>query len=224
MMRAMKCLLLWITAVMIGISGEAPSGWAETAYIVDSIKVALRSGPGNDQKSLGMAESGNPVEVLKSGEEWSLVRLGNGTEGFLLTRYLTATPPARFRLDQLQEKTKALTAQAASLLEENKRLKGENEELAAAVSAARKEVAALHGEFDAFRQEASDVTALKSRNDALAAELDQKKREFSQLESRPMAILENENLYWFLAGAAVLLVGFFAGYSVKRPRRWSTLS
>lgn len=223
-MRAMKCLLLWITAVMIGISGEAPSGWAETAYIVDSIKVALRSGPGNDQKSLGMAESGNPVEVLKSGEEWSLVRLGNGTEGFLLTRYLTATPPARFRLDQLQEKTKALTAQAASLLEENKRLKAENEELAAAVSAARKEVAALHGEFDAFRQEASDVTALKFRNDALAAELDQKKREVSQLESRPMAILENENLYWFLAGAAVLLVGFFAGYSVKRPRRWSTLS
>lgn len=223
-MRAMKCLLLWITAVMIGISGETPSGWAETAYIVDSIKVALRSGPGNDQKSLGMAESGNPVEVLKSGEEWSLVRLGNGTEGFLLTRYLTATPPARFRLDQLQEKTKALTAQAASLLEENKRLKIENEELAAAVSAARKEVAALHGEFDAFRQEASDVTALKSRNDALAAELDQKKREVSQLESRPMAILENENLYWFLAGAAVLLVGFFAGYSVKRPRRWSTLS
>jgi SH3 domain protein len=209
---------------MIGISGEAPSGWAETAYIVDSIKVALRSGPGNDQKSLGMAESGNPVEVLKSGEEWSLVRLGNGTEGFLLTRYLTATPPARFRLDQLQEKTKALTAQAASLLEENKRLKAENEELAAAVSAARKEVAALHGEFDAFRQEASDVTALKFRNDALAAELDQKKREVSQLESRPMAILENENLYWFLAGAAVLLVGFFAGYSVKRPRRWSTLS
>jgi SH3 domain protein len=209
---------------MIGISGEAPSGWAETAYIVDSIKVALRSGPGNDQKSLGMAESGNPVEVLKSGEEWSLVRLGNGTEGFLLTRYLTATPPARFRLDQLQEKTKALTAQAASLLEENKRLKAENEELAVAVSAARKEVAALHGEFDAFRQEASDVTALKSRNDALAAELDQKKREVSQLESRPLAILENENLYWFLAGAAVLLTGFFAGYSMKRPRRWSTLS
>jgi SH3 domain protein len=209
---------------MIGISGEAPSGWAETAYIVDSIKVALRSGPGNDQKSLGMAESGNPVEVLESGEEWSLVRLGNGTEGFLLTRYLTATPPARFRLDQLQEKTKALTAQAASLLEENKRLKAENEELAVAVSAARKEVAALHGEFDAFRQEASDVTALKSRNDALAAELDQKKREVSQLESRPLAILENENLYWFLAGAAVLLTGFFAGYSMKRPRRWSTLS
>jgi SH3 domain protein len=209
---------------MIGISGEAPSGWAETAYIVDSLKVALRSGPGNDQKSLGMAESGNPVEVLKPGEEWSQVRLGNGTEGYLLSRYLTATPPARFRLDQLQEKNKALNAQAAALLEENNRIKAENEKLAATVSAGQKEVAALHAEFDAFRQEMADVTTLKSRNDELAAELENKNREVARLESGPMAILENENFYWFLAGAAVLLAGFFTGYSVKRPRRWSTLS
>jgi SH3 domain protein len=224
MMRAAKCLLLWITTVVIGISGEAPSGWAETAYIVDTIKIALRSGPGNDQKTLGMAESGNPVEVLKPGEEWSLVRLGNGTEGYLLSRYLTATPPARFRLDQLQEKNKTLNAQAAGLLEENNRLKAENEKLAAAVSAGQKEVAALHGEFDAFRQEVADVTALKSRNDELAAELDKTKRDVARLESGPLMILQNENFYWFLAGAAVLLAGFLAGYSVKRSRRWSTLS
>jgi len=63
-----------------------------------------------------MAESGTPVEVLKPGEEWSLVRLGNGTEGYLLSRYLTATAPARFRLDQLQEKNKTLNAQAAASL------------------------------------------------------------------------------------------------------------
>jgi hypothetical protein len=44
------------------------------------------------------------------------------------------------------------------------------------------------------------------------------------LESGPLAILQNENLYWFLAGSAVLLAGFLAGYVVKRPRRWSTLS
>jgi SH3 domain protein len=171
-----------------------------------------------------MAESGNAVEILKAGEEWSLVRLGNGAEGYLLSRYLTAAPPARFRLDQLQEKNKTLSTQAASLIEENNRLKAENEKLTAAVSAGQKEYAALHGEFDAFRQEAADVTALKSKSDMLEAELEQKKREVAQLESRPLAILENENLYWFLAGAAVLLAGFLAGYSVKRPRRWSTLS
>jgi len=209
---------------MIGFAGYSPSAWAETGYIVDSIKVALRSAPGNDQKTVGMAESGQAVEVIKPGEEWSLVRMGNGTEGYLLSRYLTTAPPARFRFDQLQEKNKTLNAQAAALLEENTRLKSENEKLARVVSASEKEVVALKTEFDAFREEAANVSALKSRADELGAELDQKKQEIARLEAGPLAILENENLYWFLAGAVVLLGGFLTGYAVKRPRRWSTLN
>jgi len=213
-----------IMVLMIGLGGYGAPGWADTAYIIDSIKVALRAGPGNDQKSIGMTESGQPVELIQAGEEWSLVRLGNGTEGYLLNRYVTAVPPARFRFDQLQEKTKALTAQAAGLLEENTRLKAENDRLAAAMGAGEKEIAALKGDFDAFRKDVGDAAALKSKADALAAELDQKNAEIAQLQSGPLAILENENLYWFLAGAAVLMAGFLAGYVVKRPRRWSTLS
>ena len=79
-------------------------------------------------------------------------------------------------------------------------------------------------DFDAFRREAADVVALKSRADALAVELDQKNGEIARLQSGPLAILDDENLYWFLAGAAVLMVGFLAGYAVKRPRRRSTLN
>jgi len=220
----MKHLFRWITAVVIGCSGVAVQCWADTAYIVDSIRVALRAGPGNDQKSIGIAESGQAVEVVKPGEEWSLVRLGNGTEGYLLSRYLTAAPPVRQRFDQLQEKTKALTAQAAALLEENARLKTDNEKLAAALSAEERATAALKGDFDAFRKEAADVVALKSTAAALAAELDQKNEEIARLQSGPLAILDDDNLYWFLAGAAVLMVGFLAGYAVKRPRRRSTLN
>lgn len=220
----MKRLFQWVTAVWIGISGTSGLGWADTAYIVDSFKVSLRAAPGNDQRTIGMTESGQAVEVIKPGEEWSLVRLGNGTEGYLLSRYLTTAAPVRLRIDQLQEKNKNLSTQAAGLVEENARLKVENEKLAAALSAGENELAAIKAEFEAFRREAADVTALKSKADALAAELDQKKEEIARLESGPLAILENENLYWFLAGAAVLMIGFLAGYVVKRPRRWSTLS
>jgi SH3 domain protein len=220
----MKRLLEWITALMIGLLGSSTVAWAAPAYIVDTIKVALRSGPGNDQKSIGMTESGHTVDVVQPGEEWSLVRLANGVEGYLPSRYLTTVPPARLRYDQLQEKAKALATQASGLLEENTRLKAENENLSAALSAGEKEITTLKGDFDAFRNEAADVIALKSRADALAAELDQKKQEIARLQSGPLAILENENLYWFLSGAAVLMVGFLAGYVVKRPRRWSTLN
>lgn len=220
----MKHLFPWMIAAVIGLSGYAAQGWADAAYIVDSIRVALRAGPGNDQKSVGIAESGQAVEIVKPDGEWSLVRLGNGTEGYLLSRYLTTAPPVRQRFDQLQEKAKELTAQAAALLEENAHLKNDNERLAAALSAEEKEIGALKSDFDAFRREAADVVALKSRADALAVELDQKNGEIARLQSGPLAILDDENLYWFLAGAAVLMVGFLAGYAVKRPRRRSTLN
>ena len=221
----MKRLIQWTAAVMIvAISGYGTPGWSETAYIVDSIKLSLRSGPGNDQKSIGAVESGSPVDVLKPGEEWTLVRLGNGTEGYLLSRYLTTAPPARFRMDQLLEKNKTLSAQAAGLLEENTRVKAENEKLTAAVAAGEKEIAVLKSDFEAFKKEAAEVVALKSRTEALSVELEEKKQEIARLQSGPLAILESENFYWFLSGAAVLLAGFLTGYAVKRPRRWSAFN
>lgn len=197
---------------------------AETAYVTDIIKVAVRSGPGNDQKSVGTLESGQTVEVLKAGDEWTLVRMANGTEGYMLARYLVSTQPAKFRSDQLQEKNKTLSAQAAGLVEENSRLKAENERLAAASSAGQKETASLRSEFEEFKKGAADYTGLKANYDALASELAKKQEKIAQLEAQSPDILDPNNLYWFLAGAGVLLAGFLTGYSVKRQRRWSSLS
>jgi SH3 domain protein len=194
--------------------GDAPA--AESAYIVDVIRVSVRSGPSADQKSVGLVESGNLVEVLKPGEEWSLIRLPGGGEGYILSRYLTSAQPIKFRLDQLQEKQRALTAQAAGMAEENSRLKSEIEKL----NAAQKELEALRAEFDGFRRDAADVTGLKARQDALAAELAERQQKIAELEAQPAEVLTLTNLYWFLGGAGVLLVGFLTGFSVKRQRRW----
>ncbi len=219
----MKRLAMWMFIGAMGLLAVATAA-AETAYVTDIIKVAVRSGPGNDQKSIGMLESGQMVEIVKPGDEWTLVRMANGTEGYVMSRYLVSQQPAKFRSDQMQEKNKTLSAQAASLVEENSRLKAENEKLAAASSASQKEITSLRSEFEAFQKEAADFTGLKANYDALAAEVAQKQAKIVQLETQPNDILDPNNLYWFLAGAGVLLAGFLTGYSVKRQRRWSSLS
>jgi SH3 domain protein len=196
---------------------------AETAYINDIIRLSVRSGPANDQKSLGLVESGQMVDVLKSSDEWSLVRTATGIEGYVLSRYLTSQPPAKFRFDQVQEKNKTLTAQAAGLVEETARLKADNEKLAAAAAAGQRELAALKNEFEAFRKDAAEVTELKAKYHRLEAELAERQEKIAQLENPSNDILNPNNLYWFLAGAGVLLAGFFTGFSVKRQRRWSSL-
>jgi SH3 domain protein len=219
----MKRLMIWILAIGVSPLASVSGGRAESVYVVDTIKVAVRSGPGNDFKSIGLVESGNQLEVVQAEDEWSVIRLANGTEGYILSRYLTPTPPAKFRLDQTLEKNKSLAAKATELMEENQRLKVENDRLAAAAADGQNKISALRNEFEAFRQEASDFTALKASCDDLADELSQKKQTIAQLELQSSDLMDPNYLYWFLAGAGVLLVGFLTGFSARRQRRRSSL-
>jgi len=217
----MKRLAMWLSISAMGLLAAAAAA-AETAYITDIIKVAVRSGPGNDQKAVGTLESGQMVEVMKTVDDWAFVRMANGTEGYVMSRYLVSQQPGRFRFDQLQEKNKTLSAQAGGLVEENSRLKAENEKLAAVSTASQNEISTLRSEFESFKTEAADFTALKAKYDAQAAELAENQAKITQLETQWPDILDPNNLYWFLAGAGVLLVGFLTGYSVKRQRHWSS--
>jgi len=218
MSRIVVCMFICAVGLL-----NVTAAAAETAYITDIIRLAVRSGPANDQKSIGLVESGQTVDILKIGDDWSLVRTATGIEGYVLSRYLTSQPTAKFRLDQVQEKNKTLTTQAAGLVEENSRLKADSEKLAATAAAGQRELAALRSEFEAFQKDAAEVTELKAKYNRLEAELAEKQEKISQLENQTNDILNPNNLYWFLAGAGVLLVGFFTGFSVKRQRRWSSL-
>lgn len=219
----MKHVLGWMVAVGLVLCGALPWGWAQTVYVSDVIRISVRSGPGNEHKAVTVVESGQQLEMLKPGEEWSQVRTGNGTDGYMLSRFLTPEQPMRFRFEQIQEKHKALTAQAAGLVEENNRLKAERDQSAAVLERHKKQTDSLREEFEAFKREAADVTALKARNEALTAELEQEKRALQALENQPLDLLQLPYIYWFLAGAGVLLLGFLIGFSVKRQRRWSSL-
>jgi len=220
----MKRKIGWMLSIGMCLLAVAATARAETVYVSDVIKLSVRSGPGNEHKAIAVTESGQPLELIKPGEEWSLVRLANGAEGYVLARYLTTVQPGRFQYGQLQDKIKALTAQAAGRAEENSRLKAENEKLAAAVSGGQKQIDSLRSEYETFKQEASDLVGLKAKIDALTAELEQKNKQLAALETQPDNAYRMTDLYWFLAGAAVLFVGFLTGYSAKSQRRRSSLS
>lgn len=70
------------------------SGEAQTVYVSDEFEITLRTGPGNDHKIISMPKSGNAMEILQKGEEWSRVRLPDGKEGWVLSRYISPTRPA----------------------------------------------------------------------------------------------------------------------------------
>src|SRR5512139_2638568 len=95
----------------------ATSVHAQTRYISDRTIVELRRGPSTEYLILRNLEAGAAVQVLEdAGAGYSRVRVQDqGTEGFILTRFLTPEPIARDKLAAAERGLAAAKTRAAEL-------------------------------------------------------------------------------------------------------------
>jgi len=198
-------------------------GYAESMYVTDLLKLTLRSGPSTEYKILAVVESGQQVDLLEAGEEWSRVKLLNGKEGYVLTRYLLPDPTHGVRLEQLQAKHKALTEQAAVLLEENTRFKEENKKLKTAALSSEKTIKNLSNDYKKLKTESAEFLNLKSKYKKASMQLTEETKRAKSLDQELSGVEKNQYIKWFLAGSGVLLVGFIVGFSARRGRRRPSL-
>ena len=86
------------------------SAFSESMYIDDTLLVPLRSGESLSYRIVHKGiSSGTKVEVLEQSKEsgYSKIITPGGIEGYLPSRYLTAEPIAKIKLEQAN---KALTS------------------------------------------------------------------------------------------------------------------
>jgi len=196
---------------------------AETMYVSDVLKLTVRTGKGQDYKIISVIQSGQTVDVLQPEDKWALVRLNDGKEGWVLTRYLTSRITNNVKLQWLQKKHKTLTVQAATLLEENTKLKKEKEEIDSSLKKADKSVEELNKSYNTLKTESADYIKLKSKFKKTASQLAEY-AEKSELLEKELAKLEfKQTVRWLLTGAGVLLLGFLIGFSARRQHRRTTL-
>ena len=206
------CLVLFSTPVL-----------AESKYISDTMKVTMRTGPGNDRKIISLLRIGKKVEVLKAGDEWTLVRLDNGKEGWVINRFLTNKIPSDIELKVLKSKHEALMAKAARIQEENSLMKAENKKLSTEFSVSRKELQKTTNDYKALKTESKEFLELQSKFKAASSKLAEQTKKAEKFEDELTKLLWNQNIKWFLSGAGILILGFIIGFSTKRQRRRSSL-
>lgn len=219
----MKIQFMRIVWIGICLTFFSTSGFAESKYISDKLKVTVRRGPSTEYKIIEIAESGELVEILEAGEEWTLVRLTNGKEGYVTSRYLTAEPTHAIRLEQLQVKQKVLTQQAAALLEENTTLRAENKKLKATLNGTEKSFKKMTDDYQELKAGSAEFLSLKTKYKQVNEQLAEKTKKADRLEKDLSQVELNQYIKWFLAGSGVLLVGFIIGFSAKRQRRRPSL-
>jgi SH3 domain protein len=222
-MLVMKILLKRIVFMGIWVVCFSAVGFAETRYVTDLLKLPLRTGPSTEYKILALVESGQQLEVVEPGDSWSLVRLANGKEGYVLNRYLVAQPTSAVRLEQLQSKYTALKEQATALIEENNRFKEENKTFKSSLDSNEKTLKRLDSDYKELKAGAAEFLNLKKKYQEVSTRLAEQTKRANTLDKELSGLEMNQYIKWFLAGSGVLLVGFIIGFSAKRGRRRPSL-
>ena len=203
---------------------------AESQYVIPSAEIPIRRGQGTEYRIVALVSDGTRVEVVERGESYSLVRLDNDKEGWILTRFLSDTPPLTQVVEQLTRENEALKLlqqqseeklvvqeqQSSQRLDELSQTLMETDE---ALRAAQAEKAALAASFEKLRKDTANVIEIKQELTDVAAENKAIKEKLSVLARENEELKNDEKINWFLAGGGVLLLGIIIGKITSRSRK-----
>jgi hypothetical protein len=103
--RALAFLLFATAAFVAG---------AEPLYVIEQLVVGVNSAPEGTGERIASIRSGDRVEELERLGEESRIRLGNGTEGWVRSSYLSADLPLKRQLAERTREVESLRADLAS--------------------------------------------------------------------------------------------------------------
>ena len=208
--------MLWLFAVSAAHSAPA--------WVSDQFEITLRTGPSTSNSIQLMVASGTRVEVLETDAEagYSRVRTSAGTEGWVLSRYLMTQPGARERIAKLTGQVTRTNTEDTSLDSQIAAIRKEHNSARRQISRLENEKSALESELAEIRTAAADVLGVNQQNKNLMNELAAEKMRSETLEQENKKLASQTTRYWFMSGAAVLLVGILLGLwlpSIRRRRR-----
>ncbi len=192
---------------------------AKELYVSDTLKTSLRIAPGFNSKVVRMVQSGSKITVLEIQDDWSRVRLPDGTEGFMMTQALSEDPPKNAQLKSLQIKFQELSKQFEAMKADYDATKKMNESLKTSLAASGKGGPELERQYNRLKSNSDSYLKIKDEYAGMQEVLSQKDQELDRLNG----VVAQKHIYWFLGGAGVLLVGILLGYTLKKKRRHSFL-
>jgi len=218
-----------IAALFILLPFALASVAEEVRYISDQQTVPLRSGQGTEYRIVHRGlPTGTRLTVDEVNEEtgYSHVSTANGTEGWILSRYLMREPPAAQRLKQTEARYQSLQAQHRELEKQLAELRESSRDATSRVDSTREQLARVSGELAEVRRVSANALSLDASNRRLAQEAEIMKTRIEVLEADNLRLQESEENEAFMNGALAVIIGVIITLLVPRlwPRRRSSSS
>ena len=215
--------MLLVTAIIFSTFICIPSAQAEYCYVKPRAEIPLRSGKGREYRILEVIPDGTRLEMLEDDGTWAMVRTSNGKQGWMLSRYLSTSPPLNNLVASLKKKQARMEKKT---IETDKKL----EEASETYNRIKQDLDAcvlnrdqVTKDYEMLKQDAADVINLKQSLSDTARELQEVKQKLTSAAQENEHLKRNNKITWFLAGAGVLVVGWIAGLISGRGRKRKSL-
>ena len=209
--RLLGVALMMVAATAVG----------QTLYVSDQLVITVRTGPSTANSIISNLVSGDAVEVLQINAEtgYTRVRLVSGTEGWVLSRYLVASPVSQDRLIIAESDLAEAQVTVATLEGSVAMLAAELEVTGRRLEETETENASLMKELADLRAASENVLSIRDQNESLRRRLNERNEEAELLAIDNDRLRNRATRDWFVAGAGVLLAGIIVGLIAPGLRR-----
>ena len=202
--------------------GSAATG--QNLYVSDELVITMRTGPSISNAIVTNLRSGEGVEVLSVDADtgYSQVRANDGSEGWVLTRFLTEQPVARDRLAAGEREVTEARARLADLEQQVASLSERLEATAQRLEEADAANASMNAELVSIREASANALTMRDANTNLRRSLNERELQLDELALENQSLRSSAIREWFVVGAGVLLAGIVIGLilpSLRRKRR-----
>ena len=205
-MNKYKALSLILLMMAYKVSAES------IVYITDEVDIPIRTNKTTKSEIIRLMPTGSELSILQSTEDgWTQIKMGDSF-GWILTAFVSSSPPAR---DQLKKLTRTYNANKLLI----SKLASEKEVLENQFLSVKEENAALliqssksQAEKEHIEQIYQDALKLEHENEKLIQESLQLKAELQLAENNTQIHQDSSSRNWFIVGAIVLFFGMVIGF------------
>jgi len=205
------------------------SAQAETVYVSDDQNLSLRNTASINAKVLKLLPTGTPLTLTdkQTKSEFIHVRLIDGTEGYIKSRYTKKQPPAIDPKDTASKNLALLQSDNAALRTELNTLKESLTPDSSLEKSLAMERDQLARELNDLKKTAANAFQIKNERDELQERVVNVERDLQQFKLENQALKDTASQDWFLYGGILALAGVLLGFilpklSWRRKNSWNS--
>jgi SH3 domain protein len=214
-------IIIGISFIVLGLCLFSGQSCAEDAYVTDSFKITLRTGPSTGNKIISMISSGQPVEIMESENGWSHVRLkdnGVDKEGWILSRYIMKRIPWRTEVKFLRNANAEMKVKLPKISKDLDDALHREKVIVTRLEEKSSQFDTLKNEYESLKTGAASYVELREKEAATRKALEKTQEELQKLTEENRILISSKRNLWFLSGALVLLFGLIIGLAIGRKQ------